>query len=248
MVVTKIPGSWFGLFSGKTTIAGTDPIVEWNVIAESVLDLSYELEHPLTLVRAYESRGGISDENHVSIDGVWKRVSYSSGDGDKLSYSDNGVAYYSNLSDFRREVIFGDQDYPKKIAIKYSNEEVAVTQTILVQNNSYPIDVSWTVTPLENEITNVALYVSTFFDLSFSFEKAYLPGLLDWENPWNHPSNTQGSEWAVVNFSRTTLTDNYVGFYDEKNEVAFSIRFTELPDWGNVGVLTSRKIDPVRFQ
>src|SRR4030066_1579838 len=248
VVVTKIPGSWFGLFSGKSTIAGTDPIVEWNVIAESVLDLSYELEHPLTLVRAYESRGDISDENHISIDGVWKRVSYSSGDGDFLSYSDNCVAYYSPLSDFRREIIFADQNYPKKIVIKYFNEEVALTQTLIVQNDSYPIDVSWAVSSLKSEIADVALYISTYFDLSFSFEKAYLPGLLDWVNPWSNPSNTQGSDWAVVNFSRTTLTDNHVGFYDEKNEVAFAIRFTELPVWGNVGVLSSRQIDAVRFQ
>jgi len=248
VVVTKIPGSWFGLFSGKSTIAGTDPIVEWNVIAESVLDLSYELEHPLTLVRAYESRGDISDENHVSIDGVWKRVSYSSGDGDFLSYSDNGVAYYSPLSDFRREIVFADENYPKKIVIKYFNEEVALTQTLIVQNDSYPIDVSWAVSSLKSEIADVALYISTYFDLSFSFEKAYLPGLLDWASPWSNPSNTQGSEWAVVNFSRTTLRDGYVGFHDEKNEAVFAIRFAELPNWGNVGVLSSRQIDAVRFQ
>src|SRR4030066_1164694 len=82
VVVTKVPGSWFGVFSGKDVIAKTDPSIDRIVAAESVLELSYELEHPLTLVRAFESRGDISDENQVSISGVWKRVSYSSGDGD----------------------------------------------------------------------------------------------------------------------------------------------------------------------
>jgi asparagine N-glycosylation enzyme membrane subunit Stt3 len=248
VVVTEIPGSWFGLFSGKSIIAETDPIVDRNVIAESVLDLSYELEHPLTLVKAYESKGDISDENHVSINSVWKRVSYSSGDGHFLSYNDNGDDYYSSLSDFRREIIFEDKNYPKKITIKYSNDEVALTQTLLVQNDSYPIDVSWTVSSLKGEFTDVAFYISTYLDLSFSFEKALLPGLLDWVNPWSNPSNAQGSDWAVVNFSRTTLTDNYIGFHDEKNEVVFAIRFAELPDWGNVGVLGSGQIDAVRFQ
>ncbi len=248
VVVTEVPGSWFALFSGKSVIAQTDPIVDRNVIATSVLDLSYEFENPLTIIRAYESKGAISDEDYVSVNSVWQRVAFSSADGDFLNYTVNGVSHYSNLSNFRREIIFDDQGYPKKLVIKYSNDDVALTQTILVQNDSYPLDVSWTVTSLKNEITDVAFQISSHFALSFSFEKAYIPGLLDWENPWTRPSEVNGNEWAVIDFSRTTLTDNYIGFYDDKNAVAFAIKFAELPDWGNVGVLTSRQIDAVRFQ
>jgi hypothetical protein len=248
VVVTEVPGSWFALFSGKSVIAQTDPIVDRNVIATSVLDLSYEFENPLTIIRAYESKGAISDEDYVSVNSVWQRVAFSSADGDFLNYTVNGVSHYSNLSNFRREIIFDDQGYPKKLVIKYSNDDVALTQTILVQNDSYPLDVSWTVTSLKNEITDVAFQISSHFDLSFSFEKAYIPGLLDWENPWTRPSEVNGNEWAVIDFSRTTLTDNFIGFYDDKNAVAFAIKFAELPDWGNVGALTSRQIDAVRFQ
>ena len=248
VVVTEVPGSWFALFSEKSVIAETDPIVDRNVIATSVLELSYEFEHPLTLVRAYESKGAVSNEEYVSLNSVWKRVSYSSADGDFLSYIANGVSYYSDLSNFRREIIFEDLSYPKKLMIKYSNENVALTQTLYVQNESYPIDIAWTITSMKNEITDVAVYISSHFELFFSFEKAYLPGLLDWENPWNNPSNVQGSDWAVTNFSRTTLTDNQIGFYDEKNAVVFAIQFAEMPDWGNIGALSSRQIDAVRFQ
>jgi hypothetical protein len=248
VVVTEVPGSWFALFSGKSVIAQTDPIVDRSIIATSVLDLSYEFEHPLTIIRAYESKGAISDEDYVSVNSVWQRVIYSSADGDFLNYTVKGVSHYSDLSNFRREIIFDDQGYPKKLLIKYSNEDVALTQTILVQNDSYPLDVAWTVTSLKNEITDVAFYISSHFDLSFSFEKAYLPGLLDWENPWSNPSEVHGTEWVVVNFSRTKLTDNYIGFYDDKNAIAFAIKFAELPDWGNVGALSSRQIDAVRFQ
>ncbi len=74
------------MFSGKNVIAATDPVVERNQIAETVLDLSYELDSALaeldsasttkslTMVRAYESKGDISGENYVSINGVWERV------------------------------------------------------------------------------------------------------------------------------------------------------------------------------
>jgi hypothetical protein len=87
VVTTEIPGFWFQEFSGKSVIAQTDPTVQRNEIAESVLSLSYEVEHPNTLIRAYEAKGDIAEETYVSIDQVWSRVSYVSGTGDFLSYT-----------------------------------------------------------------------------------------------------------------------------------------------------------------
>jgi hypothetical protein len=249
VVVTEVPGFWFRIFSGKTIIAETDPIIQRTEVSESVLDLSYELEHPQTLIRAYEAKGEISDENYVSINQVWNRVSYSSGDGNFISYRANGIDYKEiKLSSFSREIVLEDQTSPKKLVIHYFNNEITITQTIIVQNDNYPINVAWTMSPIASEVSNIALYVSTFFDLHFSFEKAYIPGVLDWENPWSRPSSYKENEWAVTDFSRSTLTDNYLSFYDEQNEVFFVLNFNELPDWGNVGALDSRQIDAIRFQ
>jgi hypothetical protein len=248
VVVTEVPGFWFRIFSGKTVIAETNPIIQRNEVTESVLELSYELEHPLTLIRAYEAKGDTSDENYVSVNHVWYKVS-STGGGNFISYSANGVyKNLLNLSSLSRTTVFEDQSSPKKLTINYFNNEINITQTILVRNDSYPTDVAWTLSPLESELSNVALYVTTFFDLYFSFDKAYVPGVLDWENPWDRPSDSKGNEWAVANFSRSTLTDNYLGVYDEQSEVVFALNFNELPDWGNVGALGSRQIDAIRFQ
>jgi hypothetical protein len=250
VVVTEVPGYWFSLFSGKNVIAETDPVIERNAIAASVLELAYEIEHPLTLVRAYDmTKGDVADENYVSLNDVWYKVSYSAGDGNFISYRTNGI-YKERipLSNFTRESVFEDQNSPKNLTFRYFNDEVIITQTILVQNDTYPINVAWSLAPKESEITNVTLYVSTFFDLHFSFEEAYVPGVLDWENPWNSSSYSQGDGWAVVDFSRSTLTGNYLGFYDATKEVVFAMNFHELPDWGNVGVLASNQIDAVRFQ
>ena len=250
VVVTEVPGFWFRLYSGKTVIAETDQVIERNAIAASVLDLAYEIEHPLTLVRAYDmTKGDIADENYVSLNDVWYKVSYSAADGNFISYKANGV-YKEKipLANFTRESVFEDQSSPKNLTFRYSNEEVILTQTIIVQNDTYLINVAWSLAPTESEITNVTLYVSTFFDLQFSFEEAYVPGVLDWENPWNASSYSQGNGWAVVNFSRSTLTGNYLGFYDATEEVVFALNFHELPDWGNVGVLASNQIDAIRFQ
>lgn len=249
VVVTEVPGFWFQLFSGKTVIAQTSPTVERNVVAEAVLDLTYEVEHPLTLIRVYDmTKGDVSDESYVSINHVWYMVSYSAADGNFISYNVDGVEKRTQLSNFNRETIFDDAASTKKLLIRYFNDEISIKQTIFIQNDRYPINVTWAVSPLKSSVSNVSLYLSTFFDLRFSFEKAYVPGVLNWENPWSRPTYIHGNDWAVVNFTRSTLTDNYIGFYDAKNEVIFALSFNELPDWGNVGVLASNQIDAVRVQ
>lgn len=254
VVDTDVPGFWFRLYSGKPVIAATNPIIQRNEISESILDLSYEIEKsfeaekPLTLIRAYEAKGAISHESFVSLNRVWNRVAFSSGDGDKVLYQDNGVDKEPDLGSFGREIIFNDADNSsKQLLIRYFNDDVAINQTITVNDNSYATAVSWAASPLRSGISNIALYMSIFLDLHFNFDEAYVPGILDWENPWNHPSETSENGWAVTNFSNSTLTDRYLGFYDGNEDIIYALRFGELPEWGNVGVLASRQVDAVRF-
>jgi hypothetical protein len=251
VVATEIPGFWFQEFSGKNVIAQTDPTVQRNEIAESVLSLSYEIEQPQTLIRAYEAKGDITEDTWVSLDQVWSEVSYDSATGDFLSYTVNGTDYNLPLSDLSRQIVFDEQSSPKKLAFVYTNDYVTLTETVLVENTSYPLDVSWSLTPIKSEITNASLYLSTFFNLKYQFDKAQIPGLLDWVNPWDAPAairTTQGTDWAVASFNNTDLKDNYVGVYDDTNNVAFAFKFNDTPDWGNIGALGNRKIDAIRFQ
>jgi hypothetical protein len=251
VIVTEVPGFWFQEFSGKSVIAQTDHTVQRNEIAEAVLSLSYEVELPNTLIRAYEAKGDIAEENYVSIDQVWSRISYVSGTGDFLSYTVNGTNYKLTLSSLSKQIIFDEQSMPKKIEYIYSNDYVALTKTVVVENTSYPLKVSWKLTPIKSEIVNASLYLSTFFDLKYHFEKAEIPGLLDWVNPWDAPSSiltSDGTNWAVASFANANLKDNYVGIYDGSDDIAFAFNFIDLPEWGNIGVLANRQIDAVRFQ
>ena len=255
VVVTEVPGFWFQEFSGKNVIAQTDPTVQRNEIAESVLSLSYEVEHPNTLIRAYEAKGDIAEETYVSIDQVWSRVSYVSGTGDFLSYTVNGTNYKLTLSSLSKQIIFDEQSVPKKIEYIYSNDYVALTKTVVVENTSYPLKVSWMLTPIKSEILNASLYLSTFFDLKYHFDKAQIPGLLDWVNPWDAPDSIKtvhqtpnGPDWAVASFTGSNLKDNYIGVYANKDEIAYAFKFNDLPDFGNIGGLPNRQIDAVRFQ
>ncbi len=252
VIATETPGFWFQEFSGKNVIAQTDPTVQRNEIAESVLSLSYEIEQPQTLIRAYQAGGDIAEETYISIDQVWNRVSYFSESGDFLSYTVNGTNYPQiPLANLTKQIFFDEQSSPKKIEITNSNNYVALTKTTVVQNTSYPLDVSWALTPLKSEIFNATLYLSTFFDLKYDFDKAQIPGLLDWVNPWDAPQpikTVDGTEWAVASFANTNLKDNYIGVYDDKDSIAFAFKFNDLPDWGNIGALGNRQIDAVRFQ
>ena len=251
VIVTRAPGFWFQEFSDKSVIAQTDPVVGRNEIAEAVLSLAYELEKPLTLVKAYQAKGDISDENYISMDNVWNRVSYSSANGNFLNYTQNGVEYQLQLSELRKQIVFEDQSIPKKIVFIYSNDNITLTETVTAQNDSYPLGISWSITPQRSEISNITLYLSTFFDLKFKFDKAQIPQLLDWVNPWDAPpaiTTTHGTDWAVATFSNTNLKDSYLGLYDDINNIAFAFKFTDLPDWGNIGALANRQIDAVRFQ
>jgi hypothetical protein len=251
VITTQTPGFWFQEFSGKNVIAQTDLTVQRNEIAESLLSLSYEVETPQTLIRAYAAGGAIGEETYISIDQVFNRISYASGDGDKLSYTVNGSDYELSLSKLSKQIVFDEQSYPKKIELIYSNDYVALTKTVVIENTSYPLNISWSLTPLKSEIFNASLYLSTFFDLKYDFTKAQIPQLLDWVNPWDAPQaikTVDGTNWAVATFTNANLKDNYIGLYDDKNNVAFAFKFTDLPDWGNIGALGDRQIDAVRLQ
>ena len=251
VIATEIPGFWFQEFSAKNVIAQTDPTVQRNEIAESVLSLSYEVEHSQTMVRAYEAKGDIYEETFIPIDQVWERIALCSGTGDFINYTINGIENSFPLSQLNKKIVFDEQNTPKEISIIYSDNYIVLTKTLRVENNSYPLNVSWQLTPLRIEIYNVKLYLSTFFDLKYHFDEAQIPQLLDWINPWDAPASIKsahGNEWAVINFSSSELKDNYIGLYDGDANIAFAFKFTDLPDWGNIGVLGNRQIDAVRFQ
>jgi asparagine N-glycosylation enzyme membrane subunit Stt3 len=249
VVVTQKPGLWFGMYSGIMVVAETDPVIERNPLAESVLDMSYEIEQPFTLVRALEAKDVISDELCVSIDSVWQRVSYLSEQQVFLAFTQNNVAYDLPLSSLDRNITFIETGFPKTLIIDYSNDNVRLTENLSVQNDSYPVDVTWQLTPLSGDISNASLYIATSFDAGMSFDKAYVPGVLDWQSPWDKPSYTAGNDdWVLVDLAPKNMTQDCLGFYDDNHQVAYAIKFTDLPESGNVGALANRMIDAVRFQ
>ncbi len=249
VTVTEVPGFWFQEFSGKNVTAQTDPAVQRMEIAEAVLPLSYELEHSQTMLKAYQAKGDTLDEDYVSLNDIWMKVSYSLGSGDFIYYTVNGVEQRVALSELSKEIVFNDQYSPKSLTFVFSNDEVEVTKTVTVENTSYPFQINWTLTPLKNQVDNATLYLTTSFDLKFQFDKAEIPGLMEWVNPWDAPDaikTTEGNSWAVATYQGSDLQDDYIGVYDDTSNVGYAFKFTDLPTWGNIGVLASRQINAVR--
>ena len=250
VVSTEIPGFWFQQFSGKNVTAQTDPAIQRMLIAEAVLTLSYELEHNQTMFKAYQAKGDTLDEYYVSMDEIWHRVTFSSASGDFLYYTIDGVDYEIPIWQLSKEIVFNDTSSPKSLTFVFSNDDVVLTKTITAMNNSYAFDVSWTLTPVRTQLTNASLYLTTLFDLQYNFEKANIPGLLDWVNPYDAPEEIRESDttWTTASFTREDLKENYIGLYDDNAEIGYAFRFNNLPDWGNIGSGLNRQIDAVRFQ
>jgi hypothetical protein len=146
--------------------------------------------------------------------------SYGSTDGDQISYDVNGVHRQVDLTELKTGIHFNDdQTAEKTLTITYANDEVLVTQILQVANTSYPTHTSWNITPVNAQIQNVTLYLSTFFDLYFNFDQAYLPGILNWENPWAKPLHPRTELIGQSLTSPKQHTDNYLALQDTTNKV-----------------------------
>jgi hypothetical protein len=82
---------------------------------------------------------------------------------------------------------------------------------------------------------------------SLSFGTAFVPGVLDWQNPWDNSSYYDPIlNFALVECPPRILSGNYTAMFDAKNGVLVVFEFADIPDWLNVGALGSHFIDALR--
>ncbi|MCW4017187.1 MAG: hypothetical protein NWF00_00655 [Candidatus Bathyarchaeota archaeon] len=249
VVVSKEPGHWFWVYSGLNVTAETDPIIDWNTNAECVLDFSYEVATPLTMVRAYEAKTGVLDDVYVPLNMVWHRVAYLSMEDTFVSYRDpNGILYVHTLGSLKRTISMDTVNSPQRISINYTHPDFVLSESILVGNTSYPATVTWNLTALK-DLNYAVLYLDQIFDPTLHFTQANLDGALDWSSPLDNPTNMEPNHWALTAFTDQNLQDNScISFYDQTNQTAYAINFTDQPNLGNVGALWNQKIDALRWQ
>lgn len=251
ITVSEKPGYFFEIVSGKSTIIELNPLVQRAAIAETVLNLAYEVEHSFTIFRVYEVRMPYELEQYnVLIHNVWNRAAFLFDEETFLSYTKNGKEFSVKASDLERKILWTEGNGGRKLQVQYFlKNEFILMENVEARNTKIPIYFNWTLTPLCGEIKNASFHLSIHFDLYRSFEKAYVPGALNWESPWNKPSYIEGDrKWALVNFNPENLSENYVAFHDPANGAFCALRFEEFPNWGSVGVLSTNQIDALRLR
>ncbi|MEM2412318.1 MAG: hypothetical protein QW447_01290 [Candidatus Bathyarchaeia archaeon] len=251
VVVSEKPGLFFGTVSGKTAIMEVSPTVRREADAEVILNLAYEVEHPLTLFRVYEAPQSYElDQYNVLIQGVWRRAAFLFDEETSICYSKDGKASSVSISKLERRIFWSEENGSKKLNILYlMKNEFAITESVAATNGKIPLHVNWTFTPLRSGLAFLHFNLSVHFDLFRSFERAYLPGILSWETPWNKPSYIEGNrKWALVDFRPENLPKGYVAVYDPLNGIFYALKFETIPVWASLGVLSTNQIDALRLK
>lgn len=250
LIVSEKPGLFFEILSGKPAIMETSPVVQREAVAEVILTMAYEVEHPLTLFRVYEFPMPYErDQYNVLINNIWRRAAFLFDEETSVSYTRDGRPFSIKISDLERRIFWKVENGCKKLQIQYSfKNEFFLTESVEARNNQIPMFVSWIFTPLGSGIENLKFNLSIHFDLYRSFERAYIPGILNWESPWNKPSFVEGNrKWALVDFNPKNLSKNYVAVYDPLNHIFHAFKFEDYPEWGSIGVLSTNQIDALRL-
>jgi hypothetical protein len=185
----------------------------------------------------------------VLINNIWRRAAFLFDEETSVSYTRDGKLFSMKISDLERRIFWKVENGCRKLQIQYSfKNEFLLTESVEARNNQIPMFVDWVFTPLSGGIENLKFNLSIHFDLYRSFEKAYIPGILNWESPWNKPSFVERNrKWALVDFNPKNLSKNYVAVYDPLNRIFYAFKFENYPEWGSIGVLSTNQIDVLRL-
>jgi hypothetical protein len=244
-VVTEKPGHWFLQYSDRSVIAQTSPVIEWNTNAECMLAFSFEMAHPLTMVRVYQASITSLDDNYVFSNMVWSRVSSLLPDRSAVTWRNpDGTLQSTPLSNFNRTITMDQASMPRKITVTYMTDACLLTETFLMYNQSYPIDVTWQINSLQGDLNYVSLLLADSLDTTVRFNQANIPGVLNWTNPTQNATKIEPGQWALTEFDRSSLQPNStLDFYSETSKTSFAIKLDEVPAWGSIGGWADGRMD-----
>ena len=110
------------------------------------------------------------------------------------------------------------------------------------------INVKWNIEAHQN-LASAKLAVTNYFEPSLDYKEALVPGVLEWQNPWDNATYVNAfGKWAVVEGSSDMLDENLVATLDAQNGVLAAFEFDDLPDWFTLGALDNRFIDVLRLR
>ena len=249
VISTRSPGTWFYAFSDLRTIQETDPLSSRSAIAEAILYSFYEIENTVTATREYDTVSpNAGQEIHVSRYNLWKRLISIPNEKTEFRYLNSAQVWVTvPLSETQITVYWTQNSTDKaKLVTEYDHELFTVTKTVTAETNTTLIDINWSLQTHQN-FTKTRLAINHFFDMSLDFKEVFVPGVIEWENPWDVPEFVNTKEnWAVVE-GPSILQENRLAVLDATNGILAAFEVGTAPNWCNIGSLETRFIDAVRF-
>ena len=230
---------------------GTDPIVARNAVAEAVLYSFYEMDNSLMLTREIDRVSPIAgQEMYVSRFNIWKRaMSIPNSQASFIYVNPFGLWIKIPLTETEQNIYWlQNSTDTAQLVTEYVHEIFSVEKVVTFSSNSSAVNITWNVEAHE-KLASVKLTFSNNLDPSFDFKEALIPGLLEWQNPWDNATYIDGfGKWAVIEGPTEMLNDTTVTIIDEKNGILTAIELEELPDWFIFGALNNRLIDALRLR
>jgi hypothetical protein len=248
VVVSEKPGTWLSVISDYKTIEETKLLLGRNAVAEAVLYLFYEIENTCILTREYTSGDSISGQViHVSIYNAWKKTLSIPDNYVYVNYTDvHGKSAVVSLSEINKKIYWTQISVDEsQLVSEYSHDSFTLEKVVTFSSESSVINLDWRLTA-QQDLAAIKLRVFTFTEPSLDFREAYLPGVLEWQNPWDNPSFNKGDDWALVECPPNSLGGNVISILDAENGVLVILKLDDFPEWLNIGALGNRFIDALR--
>ena len=246
VVVSEKPGTWFHVISDHKTIEETNPLLGRNVVAEALLYLFYEMENTRTLTREYTAGYLISGQGmYVSVYNTWIKALSIPDNHVYVNYTDvHGKSTIVSLSETNKKIFWTQRSIEEsQLVAEYQNDFFALEKVVTFSSESSVINLEYRLTARQ-DLAAINLRIFSFTELSLDFTEAFVPGVLEWQNPWDNPSTVSG--WAIVECPPNKLGDNIAAILDAENGVLVIFEFADIPDWFNIGALGNRLIDALR--
>ena len=251
VITARSPGSWFYIFSDYNTIQETDPIIARSPIAESVLYSFYEMENSFVLTREFDSINPSAGQAIFSSRfNIWKEtISIPNSQANIIHVNSFGLWINTPLSETETNTYWLQNSTDQaQLVTEYSHQLFTVKKLVTFSSNSSIVNITWDVEAHE-KLESAKLAFSNNLEPSLDFKEALVPGILEWQNPWDNATYIDYyGKWAVIEGPSDVMNDATISIIDEKNGILAVLELEDSPDWFIIGALDNRFIDALRLR
>jgi len=186
---------------------------------------------------------------YASVYNMWEKVFSISDSTVYIVYSENaGAEKVISVSELPKEVYWAQKTSTSaQMASKYSHPLFTVEKQVSMNETSPLINLKWTFTA-NADLADAKIRIYSYTSPTLEFREALIPGLLQWQNPWDNATRRDSQDgWAVVECPPDSLSDDFVALRDSKNGRLAVFKFDDTPEWFNIGALENHVIDAMRL-